>query len=227
MERDELRQLGIRQPIAVIPNGIELQENITPSRSQKGTKKALFVGRIHPKKGLPMLAEAWAATNPKGWTMHIVGPDEGQHRAEIEKQLERLGISEQWFFHGSIEGKQKWDWYSEADFTILPTYSENFGITVIESLAMGTPVITTTGTPWGRLLEKECGWWVAPTENALGVALLDATSIGPEILTNMGQHGATWISEEYTWRSITGKFLELYKWVLNQGNVPSFVDVVQ
>jgi len=223
LEASELRLLGVRLPIAIIPNGVDMATVQPIHTTMKGSKQALFVGRIHPKKGLPMLAQAWAAVKPAGWSMHVIGPDEGGHRAAVEQAVHQLGISDQWVFHGPMEGQQKWEWLSKADITILPTYSENFGLTVVESLLMGTPVITTTGAPWSRLTEKRCGWWVEPTANHLELAVREATMLNPAELMEMGKRGANWVANEFTWHGIAEKFEELYRWLVTEGAMPTFV----
>lgn len=223
LEESELRLLGVRQPIAVIPNGVDTPNYQRVIGRSKGSKKAVFIGRIHPKKGLPMLAQAWAEVNPFDWTMHVIGPDEGNHRAEVERQVQELGISKHWFFHGAIEGQRKWKWLSEADVTVLPTYSENFGLTVVESLIMGTPVITTTGAPWSGITVHRCGWWIEPTVNKLAGALREATRTDAEEMTQMGERGAEWVAGEFTWESVAQRFGDLYGWILRNGPTPSFV----
>ena len=157
--------------------------------------------------------------------MHVSGPDEGGHRAEVERAVQQLGIAEQWFFHDSVEGDSKWEWLSKVDVTILPTYSENFGLTVVESLLMGTPVITTTGAPWSKLVDNRCGWWVEPTPHHLQQALENAFRADPLELKEMGRRGATWVKNDFTWDGIAEKFEGLYRWLATGGVTPKFLNL--
>jgi glycosyltransferase involved in cell wall biosynthesis len=87
-------------------------------------KIALFLGRIHPKKGLPMLIEAWARVRPDGWHLQIAGPDEAGHKAEVQNAAFAAGLSQVVFFVGPIEGEKKESAFSNADLFVLPTHSE-------------------------------------------------------------------------------------------------------
>jgi glycosyltransferase involved in cell wall biosynthesis len=81
-EAISLRQRNLKSPIAVIPNGVDIP-NLPYSTSKSGHRTALFLSRLHPKKGLPMLIEAWARIRPKGWRLQIDGPDEADHRSAL------------------------------------------------------------------------------------------------------------------------------------------------
>jgi glycosyltransferase involved in cell wall biosynthesis len=147
-----IRAQGLKQPICVIPNGVDLPENM-PQRSQtrKRMKTALFLSRLHPGKGLLDLVQAWARTRPSGWRMRIVGPDVCGHKAEVQAEIERLGLRDVFEFIGELDDEAKWPEYVDADLFVHPSHSENFGISIAEALAAGVPVITTKGTPWQEL----------------------------------------------------------------------------
>ena len=91
-EAESLRRLGLRQPIAVIPNGVDLPPFLHRSQVPASPHVALFLGRIHPVKGLLELVDAWRIVRPSGWTMIIAGPDEGGHRAVVEERIRRAGV---------------------------------------------------------------------------------------------------------------------------------------
>lgn len=150
-EVEDIRRIGLRQPVAVIPLGIHppRDEDRRPSRD---VKTALFVSRVHPKKGLLNLVKAWACVRPAGWRMVIAGPDQDGYSAKVQALAERLGIVQDFCFMGPVYGPEKEALYADADLFILPTFSENFGVVVIEALAHGCPVITTKGAPWSELM---------------------------------------------------------------------------
>ena len=213
-EARQFECLGLSQPIHVIPNGVDIpspsSSNQPSTSSPSSLKTALFLSRIHPKKGLPLLVEAWAKAQPKGWRMRIVGPDEAGHRREIEDMVAKAGLTEVWTFEGALDDKDKWECYRNADLFILPTHSENFGIAVAEALASGVPVITTTGTPWQGLTDTKSGWWIAPTASALADALQDACTLETSDLREMGNCGREWMLRDFTWKSVASRMTCAY-----------------
>jgi len=222
-EVDALRDLGLDQPAAVIPNGVPLPERPAPEASEETPRRALFLSRLHPKKGLPMLLEAWAAVGPEGWCLELVGPSEDGHRGELEAQARRLGLEDQVRFVGPVSDDEKWDVYRRADLFVLPTHSENFGIVVAEALAAGVPALTTTGAPWGDLEAHDCGWWVDPDVDAIADALADAVARGPEARAAMGRRGRRLVEARYSWEGVAAQMRDAYQWVVEGGAPPDCV----
>ncbi len=226
-EARQFRRLGLRSPVIVLPNGVDVptwighEVPVPEGRRVDERKVALFLSRIHPKKGLPMLVAAWDKLRPKGWRMHVVGPDESGHLAEIKALVNQAGLAEEWTFDGPVEGKAKWQHLVDAELFILPTYSENFGISVAEALAAGTPVITTTGAPWSGLEHHQCGWWTEPNEISLFSALRQATELPRESRAEMGERGRRWMARDFTWSGIAAQMADSYRWLLGEGEPPS------
>jgi glycosyltransferase involved in cell wall biosynthesis len=244
-EAEQLRQLGFSQRILIEPNGVDVPRCEVGGQGAGGRRAgqprtALFLSRIHPKKGLPMLLEGWARLAPPGWRVRIVGPDEAGHTEELKQLCGKLklrqashsvtasetvpdaegsaqaaaGDEPAIVFCGPLEGEAKWAAFREADLFVLPTYSENFGIAVAEALACGLPVITTTGAPWAGLLEHGCGWWIEPSVDALGAALTEAIGLTDEERAAMGERGAAWVRAEFTWGPIATRMLKGYREIL-------------
>jgi glycosyltransferase involved in cell wall biosynthesis len=211
---DDLRALGMTRPIAVVPNGVDMPDARPEGEATDG-KRALFLSRLHPKKGLPMLLDAWAAVRPEGWTLELVGPSEDGHRAELESQAGELGLNGEVVFAGPVDDADKWKKYAAADLFVLPSHSENFGIVVAEALAAGVPVLTTTGTPWSVLEERNCGWWVDPQEDATAKALADATQRSEEERLAMGQRGRGLVEDRYSWSGVGERMLSTYHWAVD------------
>jgi glycosyltransferase involved in cell wall biosynthesis len=222
-EVDQLRRLGFNQPAAVIPNGVPLPELVRPGTPEGEARRALFLSRLHPKKGLPMLLQAWAEVHPEGWTLELVGPNEDGHRAELEAQAQRLGLDSQVQFAGPVSDDEKWDVYRRANLFILPTHSENFGIVVAEALAAEVPVITTTGAPWADLEVHDCGWWVEPRAEAIAGALRKATALDPDERTAMGTRGRRLVEEQYSWPGVAEEMTAAYRWLLGEGSRPASI----
>ena len=196
-EAEQFRALGFRNPIIVSPNGVNVPEErfqgfkVSKFRGCEGgrgenERRALFVSRMHPKKGVLELVESWARIRQsnnqtiKQWSCELVytvnGAEEKTYEQKVKDRILALGMSYKdkdgtihpspssspfaFIFTGPLDDTEKWNAYARADLFVLPTYSENFGIVVAEALRAGLPVITTKGTPWAELEERKCGWWV-------------------------------------------------------------------
>ncbi len=219
VEAANIRQLAPCKTIRVIPNGVDLPESglglDIPHEDLAGTRKtALFLSRIHPKKGLPMLIAAWAQVRPAGWSLRIVGPDEGGHRVQVEDAVRAAALKDAVSFAGPLTGTKKREAFFGANLFILPSHSENFGLVVIEALAHGLPVLTTTGAPWSELPQRGCGWWVNPTVDGLAEGLRTATSCDRGILRQMGCKGREWVTKEFAWKRVAHEFISAYEELL-------------
>ncbi len=226
-EYDEIRAFGERAPIAIIPNGVDLPEQAESRPHPKRT--LLFLGRIHQIKGLDLLLEAWRDLSHdvrNGWNLRIVGDDLEGHRAELEAMVKADGIPDV-LFPGPVFGDDKIQEYAAADLYVLPTKTENFGMTVAESLAVGTPVITTRGAPWSGLETNGCGWWIERSKASLTSALTDAMTKSDAERTSMGAKGRAWVNQAFSWPGVAADMIEVYRWLISgkQGSPPACVVV--
>lgn len=217
-EADELRALGARQPIALIPNGIDHRDLASSSGTK--TKTVVFLSRIHPKKGVAELVSAWRALKPPGWRLILAGPDEARMIDSL-----RLSAGDAISYVGEVDGDAKWHLLSTASATVLPSYSENFGVVVAESLVAGTPVIATEGTPWSILKEHRCGWWIPMTPQALADALQTATRTDLECLAMMGERGHALALSRFTWPAIGRQMADVYRWLADDSGIPPCVQI--
>jgi len=211
---DEVARIRERYPDRhplLIANGIDIPDQ--PARMPKAdgdVRTALFLGRIHPVKGLAMLVDAWAQARPAGWRLQLVGPDEDGFRAQLEAQIAGHRLDDTIAIAGPASGDAKRAFYDAASLFLLPSYTENFGISAAEALAHGLPVITTTGTPWQVLETEGCGWWVAPETAAIAGALADATARADADLVAMGATGRSWVADNLHWPAIAKQFADAY-----------------
>lgn len=221
-ESNEIREAGFRQPIAVIPNGVDIPA-MRPRNP--GRRTVLFMGRIHRKKGLDMLLTAWSRLERRhgDWALKIVGPDDG-HLGEMRALASAYGLKRV-EFHGELRGQEKWAAYFDAELFVLPTHSENFGMVVAEALASGMPVVVTKGAPWPELMERNAGWWTDISVDALEAAIADALARPVEALAAMGQAGRIWMREKFGWPRIAAMTSETYKWIHQGGTCPPWVRV--
>ena len=124
----------------------------------------------------------------------------------------------------AIYGQQKYDAYRGAEVFVLPTLNENFGMTVAESLASETPVISTRGAPWAGLESERCGWWIDHGVDPLASALANAMALPIEELRAMGARGQAWMTRDFGWEAVAKKTAELYAWVAGKAGRPAFVE---
>lgn len=223
-ERDEIRALGFRQPIAVVPNGVDL---VARQHRPFATthRKLVFFGRLHVTKAVDSLVAAWgrvAAAFPD-WSLEIAGPDCGA-RPQLEAMVANQTIPRVRFV-GELNGPAKYDFLADADLYVLPSLTENFGITIAEALACGTPAVATKGCPWPELAPRGCGWWTEVGVDALEKTLREALSSAPDVLETMGAAGRRWMAEEYSWPAIGRKMLRSYEWLVRGGERPPWIDM--
>lgn len=224
-EYHHFRQLGLRAPVAVIPNGLEIPRGCDRGASQTKTgdqpKRCLFLSRLHPKKGLPMLLQAWADLEPSGWQLHIAGDGDPRYVQEMKNLAAQLGVDAR--FEGELAGDDKWRFLSSGTLFVLPTHSENFGIAVAEAMAVGLPVITTTGAPWSVLEAQGMGWWVAPQPGPIRDALREAFLSPAHRLAEMGLRGLSHARTEFAWPAIGERMARCYRWLTGNEARPADV----
>lgn len=224
-ELKAFRDAGLRQPVAVIPNGVEVPPSLTSGLRPPASdlRTLLFLGRIHPIKGLLDLIEGWSVLKPRGWRAVLAGHEEPAHRQELESALRQRGLTGDFTFTGPVEGESKWTLYRQADLFVLPSHSENFGIVVAEALACGIPVVTTRGTPWEGLITHRCGWWTETGSGPLVAALREAMAMNDAARREMGLRGRAWMEQDFSWQSVAEKMKTVYEWMLGGGVKPECV----
>lgn len=228
-EAEYIRAQGFRQPILILPNGVDLPniDNVSPG---KPYRELIYFGRIHPIKGIPRLLEAWKRLKVKGgagdWRLRIVGPDQDVYAGSLKASVKTQSIPDV-HFEGPTYGQKKFALLAQADLYILPSDSENFGMTVVEALACGTPAIATKGTPWRQLELFRCGWWTETSVKGIQGALEQATAMPIGELKVMGMRGRELAEKEYSWDRIAEQMSDTYEWVVGGGNgkAPKCVEV--
>lgn len=211
-EAATLASYALGAPIAVIPNGIDISAGPKPRAVRKpATRTALFLGRIHPIKALPLLIEAWARVRPKAWTLRIVGPDEFGHTSELRGLVSSLGLDGAVSFEPLVSRAESANILAASDLLVLCSHSENFGMSVVEALSQEVPVLASRGTPWRSVAESGCGWWVETSVDGIAQGLRDATSIGAEERHEMGRRGRDLVSRCFSSAGVANQFLALYE----------------
>lgn len=221
-EFEDIRRLGFKQPVCIIPCGVSIQP-LEQSRDLS-RRQLLYLGRIHPVKGVDILLHAWHAVENKfpDWDLVIAGPDSGGYLAEMQALAEELQLKRT-VFRGRLFGDEKLQAYRDASLYVLPTHSENFGITVAEALAAGTPAVVTHGAPWAGLEQHGAGWWIEIGAAPLVACLEKALSTSPHVLNEMGKAGHEWMERDLSWERISAEFVLTYRWLREGGAAPPWV----
>lgn len=212
-ERENIYAYLPQARVEVIPNAVDLTEIDThPSTSGDYERTLLFIGRIHPTKGVQTLIEAFAQAGlPREWRLLVVGPEEiPEFKAELIRRVSDLGLSERITFQGPVFDAQKWDLYRKAWTVVMPSFSEVIGMVNLESAACATPTITTVATgleDWtdggGILIQPEVG--------ELARALREVATWGDAERKERGRAARALVEREYSWAVIRQKWYDLYR----------------
>ena len=224
-ELQDVRRYGLRNPGAVVPNGLSCPDLVRPVASQRtGHRRLLFLSRIHPKKGVDDLLHAWVRLEDEfpDWELQIAGPEEHSYAEKMKSLATTLRLSRVSFV-GEVIGEAKSETFRAADLFVLPTHNENFGIAVAEALAHGVPVIVSTAAPWAGVEAEGCGWWFETSRSGLSGALRDALGRTSTELGDMGARGHEWVRREFAWEVIGDRMSRTYRWLCGRGDRPEFV----
>jgi glycosyltransferase involved in cell wall biosynthesis len=225
-EMNHIRALGLKQPIAVIPNGIDLSSIKKPSfEIKKGKQKIGFMGRLDPIKNLENLIRAWSQLNEvtENAELVIIGDGNKKYKLQLFALSKKLKINNI-RFTGFVTGKKQNAVLNELSYLVLPSKSENFGMVVAEALTRGIPVIASKGSPWEELNTRKCGWWVDNNVEMLAKTIEKALSTDEIDRIEMGKRGYQLIKNKYSIECVAVQMLEFYNWILKNDKKPNFVN---
>lgn len=210
-EYDNLLHLGYNDKISVVKLGIDA-DGIKMKESWKKTRQILFLSRVHVKKGINFLIEAAEILREelKGYKILVAGEGDEEYVSSLKRQIDDKGLQDIVQLIGGVYGDDKWCLFQSSDFFVLPTHSENFGLAIAESLASGTPVITTVGTPWSDLNTSHSGAWIEIGMQPLVEALRKFLAMTDEELELMGRNGRKLIETKYSARVMAKEMMEVY-----------------
>ena len=211
-EAEWVRGLGFTSPAPIIPLGTDVAKvQVRPlQQSDPSRHILLFVGRLHPVKGLENLLAAWkkVSEGTTGWRLRLVGRGTPDYEERLRRvvQNEKIEAVE---LVGAKYGSELEQEYSVADCLILPSFTENFGGVVVDALAHGVPVITSRFTPWQEV-DGCCGWWRGNTIEEL-VSVLEEVIALPDVARHeMGLKGRALVEQKYTWAAVAKQMREVY-----------------
>lgn len=219
-EMEYYRLLGFTNPVAVIPNPLEVCEVEKPYCTGE-QKKVGYLGRLHPRKRVERLLEVWSRLHEPGELL-IIGDGEPGYVAFLKKEAERLQLSAVRFW-GWVSGVEKNRLLASLTCLVVPSDFENFGMIVPEALLQEVPVIATTGSPWQELETERCGWWVNNDTDTLAEAVQKALELDGDILHEMGKRGRQLILRKYTTDAVSLQLIQMYGWITGKMNKPNFI----
>jgi glycosyltransferase involved in cell wall biosynthesis len=233
-EAKSIRAFGLRNSVAVVPNGISgdwLSSKGDAARFRgkfnlnDGKRIMLFLGRLHPIKGLDLLLDASHELKRQleGWAIVVAGNGDPEYTKSLMALTGDFGLQEVVRFTGPLYDQDKRDAFAAASVYVLPSRSDAAPVGVLEALGAGTPVIATRKSPWSDLVSFGCGWWVESNRHALRDALEDALRRNPEDLCAMGLKGRKLVEKKYTWRQIAEQTAQLYEYLTGGGAKPDFL----
>lgn len=235
-ERDAIRAYGLRNPVAVIPNGVDLPDLDAlvppPEWSRQlptGAKVLLFLSRIHPKKGLVELIDAWASARQRripdadDWYLVIAGWEQGGHQAELEQQVRALRLENSVRFVGPQFGTDKAASFRRADAFVLPSHSEGLPMAVLEAWSYGLPVAMTPQCNLPEGFAAGAAIQLLPERNALVDGLATLFGVSEAERQALGQRGRRLVERKFVWKRIGSEMADVYRWVLGQAERPGSV----
>ncbi len=218
LEAERLRRLVPGQRIESLPLGLtgDARPNYDAARAQLGwqgdERVLLFLSRLHVKKGLHLLLRALAAVERSEKTrLVIVGGGDADYVRSVRALATELGDAlprVDWV--GEVWGHARWPYFQGADLFCLPTFSENFGLAVLEACQVGTPALTTTATPWAEYLADGRGILCEPHEDSIRGALarfFKDTLRTPEARQKL----ADWAWATFHWDALAARYLACYR----------------
>ncbi|MFN7786615.1 MAG: glycosyltransferase [bacterium] len=218
LEAEGIVRLGLRPPVAIVPNGVFLQElyplparGLLRSRLGIGDKPLiLFLARLHPLKGLDLLAQAFAlvARRVPDAQLACIGPDDGM-RAPLQRWLAELGVMDRLHLPGPLYGLDKIGALVDADVFVLPSRSEGFSVSIAEAMAVGRAVVITQGCNFPQVEQAGAGR-VVPFDPAALAEALEHYLLHPDQAAGAGQKGHALIAADFTWDALARKVCRLY-----------------
>lgn len=219
----------LKPPIILIPNGVHIHELELKDKTlfyQEFPHAAnklliLFLGRIDPKKGLDLLAQAFAAVHAQFPLAHLIiaGPDNINFLPTAQQYFAAAGCLEAVTFTGMLTGDLKQAALAAADVYVAPSYSEGFSMSVLEGMASGLPCVITTGCNFPEAASAQVAHVVDPIADQIGDALSRCLQ-DPEAAKAMGQRARQFIFDHYTWDKIARDLIQVYGAIIEKRPIP-------
>ncbi|MEH2263637.1 glycosyltransferase [Nostoc sp.] len=223
-EQQEVSRLALSPPSFVLPHGLSIPPAIPNARSrlrehlQVPADEAiiLFLSRLHPKKGLDYLIPALGKLTNYRFTFVIAGSGSKEYEAEIESLIVSNGMRDRTHFAGFVTGEEKNLFIQGSDIFALTSYAENFGIAVLEALAVGIPVVVTPGVALAAVVQQNKLGYVPELDVQAIAEAVDCYLSHPQAVKDMGDRARKLVLENYTWNHIAENLMEIYTKLIKQ-----------
>jgi glycosyltransferase involved in cell wall biosynthesis len=237
-EGRSIRAYGVRNPICVVPNGIDLPEEAGGGQppwaatALENAKVLLYMGRLHPKKGLPNLLRGWAAARAcapgpsRSWHLCIAGWDQEGHVAELRRLRADLEVRESVHLIGPQFGAAKDAALRRASAFILPSRSEGLPMAVLEAFAYRLPVLMTPACNLEPGFSAGAALRIDPEPASIADGLECLFELNRSDATAMGVAGRKLVETRYCWKEIGAQMRAVYDWILGGGASPATVRLV-
>jgi poly(glycerol-phosphate) alpha-glucosyltransferase len=234
-EAKSIRAYGLRNPVCVIPYGIDLPAACPAcmppwaGRIESGKKVLLYLGRLHPKKGLLNLLRAWAEVRnlawPEAgsWELAIAGWDQNGHEAELKTLARELGLVRNVHFLGPQFGETKASAYHHADAFVLPSFSEGLPMVILEAWAHGRPALMTPACNLPEGFRAEAAIPIETGVHNIVGGLEVLFSMNQQERRAMGARGRELVAARFTWLASAAAMGAVQEWILDSGPRPSCV----
>lgn len=228
-ELDDIRAYGLKQPVAIIPNGINLPNKSYKYERKDEGKHLLYLGRLHKKKGVDLLIQAIAVikkeepTLMRKWHIDLVGWDHENCKAELERIVSEEHLEDIVTFHGGLFGDDKTRMYATSDAYVLPSHGEGLPMTVLEAWSWNLPVVMTPHCNLPEGFDANAAILVDDNVESVVAGLIRLFQMSGVERTAMGTNGYNLVSEKFTWDASARKMITLYDWLLGKGDKPTFV----
>lgn len=235
-ERDAIRTYGLKNPVCVIPNGVDLPaapSGIRPDWEDTlppGAKVLLYLGRIHPKKGLIELLHGWSQARqnkvlPAEWFLVIAGWDQNGHEAQLRTLARELGILDRIRFVGPQFDVAKQASYERAQAFVLPSHSEGLPMTVLEAWSHALPVLMTPQCNLPLGFERGAALMTTADPAAIARCLGELGAMTDAERRSIGIKGRELAQTCFSWRVLAARMRAVYEWVLGGGSPPPEVSL--
>jgi len=226
-----MRALRLANPVAVIANGAAVPAApVGSGPAANGRKTLLFLGRLHPKKGLAELIEAWRRLKQQRpdlvgrWLLVLAGWDDGGHEAGLRALVREAGLVDDVHFPGAVFGEDKERLLRGAAAMILPSHSEGMPMSVLEAWSYELPVFMSAACNLPEGFAAGAAMEVRPEPAHIATALA-GTLDDAAALRRMGEHGRALVVERFAWAKVADETLALYGWLAGARPLPDCVDV--
>ena len=219
IEAKNILNRSIKSNIRIIGHGIDIKKNFSLKLKNHKIKKIIFFSRIHNKKGIIELIDAWSKIrDKKEWILEIYGPvSDKSYYDKIKKNIKDLNLEKSIFCLEPIfSSYDKEKIFKSADGLILPSKSENFGISIGESLSYGLPVLTTYETPWKIINDYKAGFVFNFSNREIKIILEKFMKLSDKQRYEMGLNGLKLIKDNFLSEDIFKKYENMYKDLLNE-----------